>query len=120
MRAFRRKWIFVVVIALVVIGLTIRGFHYFKRRAIHKHEENLAHTPEAPPDLEKLRAQYSAGITAIRKDDGATAVQELNNFSFGKRAVEEYRLYHSGRALELTNNRGLARRTLAHLWERPP
>src|ERR1051326_304582 len=118
MRALRRKWIVVTVVVLVAIGLTIVGVRYFRPR--HKHEAVSAHKPEAPPDLQKLRDQYLAGLAAIQKKDGAKAASTLASFSFRGRVVEEYRLYYLGRAFELANDHTTARRVYAELWQRNP
>ena len=56
--------------------------------------------PEAPPDLEKLRQPYIAGVLAVQRNDGAEAVRQLSSFDFGPRAVEEYRLYYLARGQE--------------------
>lgn len=76
--------------------------------------------PQAPPDLEKLREAYTAGVQALQRDDGAEAVRQLSSFDFGPRAVEEYRLYYLANAQELTGDTNAARSTLAKLWRRSP
>lgn len=73
---------------------------------------------EAPPDLEKFKETYLAGTEALVRGDASEAVARLASFSFGSRAVEEYRLYSLARAHQLAGNSLAARRTLARLWTR--
>jgi len=82
--------------------------------------EIVAPKPEAPPDLEKLRSAFTSGVDALRSGDGAAAVKNLGSFTFGSRAVEEYRLWYLANAHQLDADRNAARRTLAGLWERTP
>lgn len=118
MRALRRKWIVVSIATLVAIGLAIAGSFYFRPRQSEKREERVAHTPEAPPDLEKLREQYTSALDALNHKDYAGAATRFAAFSFKGRDVEDYRLYYLGRALIGANDAGKARRTLALLWQR--
>src|SRR5947207_7677297 len=120
MRALRRKWIVIAVAVLVAIGMIVIGSIYLRPREMRKRESVAAHKPEAPPDLEKLRDRFLAGLAAIRAKDGAKAVNTLASFNFGKRAVEEYRLYYLARGHELAHNHDAARRTLDGLWQRGP
>ncbi|HEX7193055.1 MAG TPA: hypothetical protein VF381_15905, partial [Thermoanaerobaculia bacterium] len=120
MRAFRRKWIVTTVVVLVGIGLAIIVSRYFRPRRPSKEEAVAAHKPEAPPDLQQLRDRYLAGLAAIHDKDGVKAANTFASFSFGGRAVEEYRLYHLGRAYELADVRGAARGAYAELWQRQP
>ena len=76
--------------------------------------------PEAPPDLEKLRATFSESLDALNKKNGADAAAKLGSFTFGKRAVEEYRLWLLGQAQQMAKNHPQARATLAQLWVRDP
>jgi soluble lytic murein transglycosylase len=76
--------------------------------------------PEAPPDLEMLRPAFVAGLDALRHGDGVEAVTQLSSFHFGRRAVEEYRLYYLGSALQVSGDVTRARTTLAALWRRDP
>src|SRR5262249_8712077 len=83
--------------------------------------EAAAHPkPEAPPDLEKLRPAYTAGVDAVHRGDGAEAIRKLASFTFGKRAVEEYRLYYLANGYQLANDSERARDALATLWPRKP
>src|SRR5436309_11912931 len=103
MRAFRRRWTVTAVAVLVAISLIVAGVIYLRPRE-RKREAGAAHKPEAPPDLAKLRDRYLAGVQAVRAKDGAKAVQTLAAFTFGKRWVEEYRLYYLARGYELAND----------------
>jgi soluble lytic murein transglycosylase-like protein len=76
--------------------------------------------PEAPPDLEKLRPAFNAGLDALRRGDGAEAVRQFSSFTFGRRAVDEYRLYYLANACQLAGDRAAARTTLALLRRRHP
>jgi soluble lytic murein transglycosylase-like protein len=76
--------------------------------------------PEAPPDLEKLRTTFDAGLEAMRRGDGAEAANQFSSFTFGRRAVDEYRLYYLANACQLAGDRVRARLTLAQLWRRHP
>jgi soluble lytic murein transglycosylase len=120
MRAFRRRWIVIAVAVVLAIGLTIIGIRYFRPRSVSKQEAGATHKPEAPPDLQKLRDQFLAGLAAIHDKDGAKAASTLASFSFRGRMVEQYRIYYLGRAYELANDHGNARRVLAELWQRNP
>jgi soluble lytic murein transglycosylase len=85
------------------------------------HEEaDLVANPEAPPDLQKLRETYAAGMAALARGDGADAAKHLSSFTFGPRVVEEYRLFHLAGAYQLTGNSAASRTTLAKLWRRSP
>ncbi len=116
--ALRRKWI-VVAIAVPVIVAIVLVTVWVRRPSTHA-EPMLPPKPEAPPDLEKLRDKFTAGVEAIHRNDGPDAVRHLSSFSFGPRAVEEYRLYYLATAFQLAGNRPAARTTLAALWSRKP
>ena len=124
MQWFRKHWLLltVVVVVLAAGGTAVYLFH---DRIVPAEEEETADgslppKAEAPPDLQKLRDTYRAGVEAIRKDDGAEAVQKLASFDFGPRAVEEYRLYYLANGYQLTGDNAAARATLARLWRRNP
>ncbi len=96
------------------------AFAYLRRETVAHEEPELPAKAEAPPDLQKFRNVYAAGVAALQRKDGADAVKHLASFNFGSRAVEEYRLYYLAGAYELAQN-GVARRaTLAALWRREP
>jgi soluble lytic murein transglycosylase-like protein len=115
----RRKWI-VVVAAVLVPLMGVVAVLRFGRAQAH-HEEYVVHAkPEAPPDLEKLRPAFTAGLDAIHRRDGAEAVKQLSSFHFGKRAVDEYRMYYLANAYQLAKDGAHARTTLADLLSRRP
>jgi soluble lytic murein transglycosylase-like protein len=118
----RRKWIVIAVLVPVAIGLVLIGGYYVRRGTGTGRERQQAARPkpEAPPDLEKLRATFTAGIDAIAHNDGQQAVERLGGFTFKQRAVEEYRLWYLARGHELTGNAAATRATLAQLWHRSP
>jgi len=117
-RFVRRRWLIVTAIAIVLVG-GIAAFIVLRDRT--QQQQVLApHKPEAPPDLEKLRAAYAAGLEALHRGDGAEAVKQLSSFNFGKREVEEYRLYYLANGYQLLNDKDRARVTLAGLWSRTP
>jgi soluble lytic murein transglycosylase-like protein len=118
MRALRRRWLVAVAATLVAIGLTIVGSYYLRPKQIRQRDERVAHRPEAPPDLEKLRDQFSAARAAFNEKDYAGAANRLAAFSFHGRDVEDYRLYYLGRSLQQANDHPKARRTFALLWQR--
>ena len=76
--------------------------------------------PQAPPDIEKFRDDYLAGLNALQRKDPQEAVKRLSSFDFGSRDVEQYRLYYLASALKESGNAAEARRTLARLWRREP
>ena len=117
--ASRKRWILTGVAALVLLGLIAGGAWFFRRQEVRR-ETMVAPKPEAPPDLEKLRGQYAGALEAMRRGDGPGAVHQFSSFSFKKRAVEEYRLFHLASSYQLEKNPSRARVTLAQLWSRKP
>ncbi len=118
----RRKWLFLVVMIVLLIG-GILAITYIQRggRIGTSHEEaDQPHKAEAPPDLQKLRDVYASGVAALARNDGADAVKHFSSFTFGPRAVEEYRLYYLANGHQLAGNTDAARLTLAQLWRRKP
>jgi len=113
----RRRWIIAVVAVLIPVLAVVSVLHVRSRRS---RDLVLPATPEAPPDLEKLRPTFDAGIDALRRGDGAEAVRQFSSFTFGRRAVDEYRLYYLANAHQLAGDRPRARATLAQLWARHP
>jgi soluble lytic murein transglycosylase-like protein/TolA-binding protein len=122
MRLLRGKWLIGVLLAALVLAGTVVAVIYFRRGGWRSRstEVRVPMKPEAPPDLEKLRENYNAGVSAVRAGDTQTAIRRLSSFSFKGRAVEEYRLYYLAKALSAANDPSAARRTLARLWERSP
>jgi soluble lytic murein transglycosylase-like protein len=118
MRA-RRRWVIVVAAVLVPLLVVISVLRFRHSRIQHR-EFVVPSKPEAPPDLEKLRPAFNAGLDAIHHGNGAEAVRQLSSFTFGKRAVDEYRMYYLGKGSLLAGDTGRARATLAELWARHP
>jgi len=106
-----------IIISLVLVAAGVAVFFYVREPG---EQAAAPPKPEAPPDLEKLRGVYASGLDAIHRGDGAAAVKDFSSFTFGKRAVEEYRLYYLANGYQLTNDRTRARTTLAGLWARMP
>jgi len=115
----RRKWIITVAAVLVPV-LIVLGILRFRTSPGRQREFVVPAKPEAPPDLEKLRPAFAAGLEALHQGDGNEAVSKFSSFTFGKRAVEEYRLYYLANAHQLRSDRAAARATLANLWRRRP
>ncbi len=118
----RRRWLAATIAAVLLIGGVIT---FFVMRGGMGGTDTDAEpetpvTAEAPPDLEKLRATYAAGVEAIHRSDGTDAVKQFESFTFGPRAVEEYRLYYLANGHQLAGNTAAARVTLARLWRREP
>ena len=120
---FRRRWWLVAIVAVLVIGGIVAvtfSDRWTGGGAGDDAEPDVPAKAEAPPDLEKLRETYTAGTKAIGEEKWDEAVKHLSSFTFGSRAVEEYRLYHLATAYEKSNNAAMARATLAQLWRRSP
>lgn len=126
MQWFRKHWLLLTIVAVVLIGAGSAAYLFRDRLQSQAEEEeedaqdNLPPKAAAPPDLQKLRDTYTAGVAAVRGNNGAEAVQKLASFDFGPRSVEEYRLYHLANAYKQVGNHGAARATLARLWRRDP
>jgi soluble lytic murein transglycosylase-like protein len=118
MRA-RRRWVVVVAVVLVPVMAAVTVLWTRPHRWLNR-EFVVPAVPEAPPDLQKLRPAFDAGLEALRRGDGADAVKQFSSFTFGKRAVEQYRLYYLANACQLAGQRGRARATLAQLWRSHP
>ena len=118
--ALRRKWVILAVAVPVIVLVAVVTILYFTRQAQRRAEGPPPAKPEAPPDLAKLREKYTAGVDAILRRDPASAVRHLSSFSFGPRAVEEYRLYYLAGGQRLSGDLHGARTSLTHLWSRNP
>ncbi|HEV7428597.1 MAG TPA: lytic transglycosylase domain-containing protein [Thermoanaerobaculia bacterium] len=118
MRA-RRRWV-VAVAAVLVPVLIVVGVLRVRQTRAHHREFVVPAKPEAPPDLEKLRPAFTAGLDAVHRRDGAEAVKQLSSFQFGKRTVDEYRMYYLANAYQLAGDAVRARNTLADLLSRHP
>jgi soluble lytic murein transglycosylase-like protein len=110
----------IAVAAVLVPLLFVIGVLRFNKARAHHEEYVVPAKPEAPPDLEKLRPAFTAGLDAIHHRDGAEAVKQLSSFHFGKRAVDEYRVYYLANAYQLAKDDAHARTTLANLLSRHP
>jgi len=115
----RRGWIISAIAVVVLLGIAYAVFYVWKPQ-FGREEVVVAPKPEAPPDLAKLRTSFIAGVDALRRGDGHEAIKQLGAFSFGSRAVEQYRLYFLAQAHELAGETAPARATLAGLWTRSP
>ena len=111
----RRGWLFALIFAVFPLALALAAIFLWPRRNIASAIE-----PEAPPDLEKLRDTFRAGLAALQRSDGPGAIRQFGSFTFGSRAVEQYRLYFLSQALQMSGNSDGMRVTLARLWERSP
>ena len=117
----KRWWVVAIVAVLVSAGIVVITFSNRLTGGDVEHAEpDLPSQAEAPPDLQKLRDAYAAGTAALARKDGADAVKHLSSFTFGSRAVEEYRLYYLANAFQMTNNSAAARGTLAKMWRLSP
>jgi soluble lytic murein transglycosylase-like protein len=116
--SLRRRSV-LVAIAVPLVAAFIGAIIYYARRPATT-QATVPAKPEAPPDLEKLRDSFAAGVDAIQRQDGPEAVRRLASFRFGPRVVEDYRLYYLASGFQLMGNNVSARRTLAQLWHRTP
>jgi soluble lytic murein transglycosylase-like protein len=115
-----KRWILGAGALVVIAGIVAAALYYQRSGPTSAEESELPRKAEAPPDLQKLRDVYTAGMAALAKKDGAEAVRLLSSFTFGPRAVEEYRLYSLASAYELAGRPDAARIALAKLWRRTP
>jgi len=115
----RRGWVVAVAAVLVPLLIVVAVLRFGQAR-----EQQVEHVvpakPEAPPDLEKLRPAFTAGLDAIHRRDGAEAVKQLSSFHFGKRAVDEYRAFYLASAYQFAKDNARARATLNDLLSRHP
>src|SRR5438093_1235785 len=87
----RRSWPYILVAVVLAAGAGV--FVYIHQKSTTR-EVATPPKPEAPPDLEKLRSAYDAGLDAIHRGDGPAAIKQFSAFTFGKRVVDEYRLFY--------------------------
>lgn len=119
MKFSHRGRIIAVIAGVIAIAAGVTAV-FFWRRSMQRQEVVVAPKPEAPPDLEKLRPAFTAGVDALRRGDGREAIKHLGSFSFRDRAVEQYRLAFLARAHDLANEPAAARAAYAGLWSRTP
>ena len=99
-------WLAALIAILLLLG-GIVAFVVMRREepvTAASEEPDAASKEEAPPDLQKLREPFAAGLAALARDDGADAVKHLSSFDFGPRPVEEYRLYYLANGHQLAGN----------------
>ncbi len=116
----KRKWLLITGAIVAVAAFLVAAFVYLGPSAAARRAETAAARPDAPPDLQKLRDDFTAGVAALQRNDGEAATRTLSSFTFGPRAVEEYRLYYLANAQRLSGDIAAARATLATLWQRNP
>lgn len=120
LQSLRKRWLLVTV-TLVVAGLVaVTAYYKLLPRMQTREEADLPEKPAAPPDLQKLRDVFTSGAQALQRKDGPEAVRHFSSFTFGTRAVEEYRLYYLANSQQLAGDPRGERRTLAQLWTRSP
>src|SRR6266542_1788943 len=105
---------------LLPLAVVIALYFAIPRRPRHEPEAVAPPKPEAPPDLEKLRGAFDAGLDALAHKNGGEAVKHFASFTFRGRAVEEYRLWLLAQGHQLAKEKPQARATLARLWARDP
>src|SRR5260221_2503214 len=115
----RRGWV-IAAVALIVLPLLAWGIRLLLSEWPLVRVVYVPPKPVAPPDLAKLRPAFVAGLDAIKNKDGQAAVKQFGSFTFGGRAVEEFRLFYLARANELAGNTREQRVGLAELWARDP
>lgn len=116
---FHRGWVYGVLAAIAPLAVALILL-YVWHPSIEREERFVSPKPEAPPDLQKLRGAYIAGVDAMRRGDAHAAVRALGSFTFGSRAVEQYRLMMLAQAHQLAGDTIAARATFAGLWQRSP
>ena len=109
-----------VALVAIAIGIAVVSYYVVGGGPGERKAAEQAVATEAPPDLEKLRPRFVSGLEALQRDDGPGAVREFGAFTFGSRAVEQYRLYFLAQGHQLAGNRAAARIALARLWARDP
>ncbi len=120
MHRLRLRRFLVALMGVVLIAVVVMSVLRHKRGSGQRTEPDLSSQAEAPSDLLKLRKVYADGVEALARNDGGDAVRHFSSFTFGPRAVEEYRLYYLANGHQLAGDNDAARRTLARLWHRKP
>ena len=114
-----RQWPYVLIAVLAALIFALVPWTMRERRAATDRQQ-LVVPAELPSDLAALRPRFIDGVEAIQTGDSQKAVRLLSSFSFGKRPVEDYRLYFLANAFQLGGRTADTRRTLAELWSRKP
>lgn len=115
----RRGWL-IAAAALLLLAAIGTGVWLALRERETRAERYVPPKPEAPPDLAKLRPAFTSALDALQRKDAAGAAKHLASFTFGRRSVEEYRLFYLATALGQSGNAPAQRATLARLWDRNP
>jgi soluble lytic murein transglycosylase-like protein len=118
---YRRRHLAIAAIVLAIAGLAVVIPLMLQRdRTREERRQATAANIEAPADLASVRPQFLEALQALHEADGARAVRLLDQFTFGSRAVEQYRLYYLATALQLSGQHLRARRVFAELWTQTP
>lgn len=120
LQTIRRKWLAIAISLVAIASMLLVTVYYRRGTRPLPEERSLAPKEEAPADLAKLSETYKSGVQALERGDATEAVRKLGSFSFGRRAVEEYRLYYLANAHQLAGAQNAARATLAALWRKSP
>ena len=79
MKSWRRR---LLAITIAIIPALVAVAIYWIVRLHGHHEITPTQKPEAPPDLEKLRSQFTSGLDALQRRNGAAALKYFSsNFS---------------------------------------
>ena len=89
-------------ITVLLVGAIAAALYFLPGRREERRGRTLVRQkPEAPPDLEKLRTAFNAGIDALNHKNAADAAKQFSSFTFKKRDVEEYLLWFLGQAQQM-------------------
>jgi len=67
LRGLRRRWVLIAIAVPLIAALVVAIVFYARRPVV---QAVVAAKPEAPPDLEKLRDSFVAGVNAVQAKDG--------------------------------------------------
>src|SRR5256885_15572406 len=81
----RRGWVVAVAVVLAPLLILVGVLRIGRARA-HREEYVVPAKPEAPPDLEKLRPAFAAGLDAIQRRGGGAGGGPTSFFSFWESA----------------------------------
>lgn len=116
----RSRAVVVVVVAALFLAGIISTFVATRRSQPQHRAVTKSGAPAPPPELAKFSAAFNAGAEALGRGDAEAAIRHLSSFTFGDRAVEEYRLYYLATAYQLVSKPAEARRYLARVWRKEP